>query len=54
MNFTVELTKTIVVVIEADDPTRALELAVNPDDDFDGAWEQAEPHAILLNQEAPQ
>lgn len=54
MNFAVELTKTIVVVIEADDPTQALERAMDPDDDFDGAWEQTEPSGIVLNRDAAQ
>lgn len=47
-HFVIEMLKTIVVEIEADSPEEAIELAMDNDEPWDGAWVAAEPVAILL------
>jgi hypothetical protein len=44
----VELTKIIVVPFDAESEKEAVELAINDDSGFDGAWERAEPYSAIV------
>lgn len=44
----VELTKVIVVPFEADSEEEAVELAIDDDSGFDGAWDRAEIYGAVV------
>lgn len=48
--FVIEMHKTIVVSIEAESEDEAIEIALNNDDGFDGAWDRAEPDAVVIDE----
>lgn len=47
----VELTKVIVVPFEADSEEEAIELAIDDDSGFDGAWDRAEAYGEVIQTE---
>lgn len=49
-SYSIELTKTIVVTFEACTPEEAIELATDPQEGYDGAWDRAEVHATTLSE----
>jgi len=48
--FVVEMTKTIVMEVEAKDEASAVDYCTNEDDGFDGAWDRAEPVCTVLEE----
>lgn len=48
--FFVELTKTIVVPVETFDVNEAIEMALDDDSGFDGAWDRATPTAAVIGE----
>ena len=48
--FFVELTKTIIVPIEASDVNTAIELAIDDEEGFDRAWDKATPVATIIGE----
>ncbi|WP_341744681.1 hypothetical protein [Azonexus hydrophilus] len=51
--FVLELTKTIVIEVEAENETAANKLAENNDYEDDGAWDRAEPKISVLDVRGP-
>lgn len=49
MRFTIQLTKVITVVIDADSEQEAIDTAINDDDINNGDWERAEHKARVTN-----
>lgn len=49
--YTIEITKVIVVEIEAETADEAMQEARDDQDGFDGAWERAESNVELLEVE---
>ena len=47
--FNIELTRKIVVAMEADTEREAIEQAINDDSGFDGAWDRAESSAAVID-----
>jgi hypothetical protein len=48
--YILQLTKTIIVNVEARTEKEAIDRITNEDDDFDGAWTRAEPRVESLGE----